>query len=314
MAQTIGDSTLLDAWASSGDIVEPDLSKIEQGWLLGEQPPHEFFNWIQNTFGQKINHVLQRGVASWDSGKSYAVGDVVGSGGSVWIAQSDNTNSTPGPSNTDWVKVVTNDDVATTSKAGIVELADDTRILLTGGGSLTPSKQHHITDSLTYTLPDTSGLSVGDSVVISKSVSEEPTIDTFGTEEIVTDDGTITSIGLTADTERVFIWNGTNWEMVAGDQAAGFTELLSGNGWQKLPSGLIFQWGSASFSTTSFTSVTFPISFPNECLIVNGSDASSSPSDLAANAADGKFLSGNMTTTGFDGQAATVARWIALGY
>lgn len=49
-----------------------------------------------------------------------------------------------------------------------------------------------------------------------------------------------------------------------------FGSLLSTNGWQKLPSGLIVQWGTATIpaSGTSTSSVTagFPIAFPNAAL------------------------------------------------
>lgn len=47
-----------------------------------------------------------------------------------------------------------------------------------------------------------------------------------------------------------------------------FLSLKSENGYQKLPDGLIIQWG---FSTgASSRTVTFPIAFPNECLNVSG--------------------------------------------
>lgn len=42
----------------------------------------------------------------------------------------------------------------------------------------------------------------------------------------------------------------------------GFTQLITSNGWQMLPTGLILQWGSASFSTTGVVN-SFPIAFPN---------------------------------------------------
>jgi len=40
---------------------------------------------------------------------------------------------------------------------------------------------------------------------------------------------------------------------------------LTANGYQKLPSGLIIQWGAAS-ATVAGTPVTFPIAFPNAFL------------------------------------------------
>ena len=47
-------------------------------------------------------------------------------------------------------------------------------------------------------------------------------------------------------------------------------QSLSQNGYQKLPGGLIFQWGRSSVNTT----VTFPIAFPNQCFCVVASAGS----------------------------------------
>jgi len=47
----------------------------------------------------------------------------------------------------------------------------------------------------------------------------------------------------------------------------GFSNSLGSSGYQKLPGGLILQWGKTSnFSSETSQSVTFPIAFPNACL------------------------------------------------
>ena len=104
MAQEIADSTLLDTWASSGLIVEPDVSKIIEGWQLGEQPPHEYMNWLQNTFGSKLNHILKNGVALWNNETEYLAGSSVQHNGNVWLCKTTNTNSEPTESNNNWAK------------------------------------------------------------------------------------------------------------------------------------------------------------------------------------------------------------------
>ncbi|WP_203452371.1 hypothetical protein [Lelliottia sp. RWM.1] len=45
-----------------------------------------------------------------------------------------------------------------------------------------------------------------------------------------------------------------------------FGASLSGAGWQKLPSGLIIQWGQVLSNSGGFAPWTFPIAFPNACL------------------------------------------------
>lgn len=105
MAQEIADSTLLNTWGSSGLIIEPDISKIIEGWQLGEQPPHEYMNWLQNTFGSKLNHILKNGVASWNNETEYEAGASVQHSGNVWLCKATNTNSEPTELNNNWAKI-----------------------------------------------------------------------------------------------------------------------------------------------------------------------------------------------------------------
>lgn len=107
MAQEIADSTLLDTWASSGLIVEPDVSKIIEGWQLGEQPPHEYMNWLQNTFGSKLNHIFKNGVASWNNETEYLAGATAQHNGNVWLCKTTNTNSAPTDANANWKRIIT---------------------------------------------------------------------------------------------------------------------------------------------------------------------------------------------------------------
>ncbi|MEE6091796.1 tail fiber protein, partial [Avibacterium paragallinarum] len=49
-----------------------------------------------------------------------------------------------------------------------------------------------------------------------------------------------------------------------------FTQQFSGNGWSKLPNGLIIQWGKfrAGWEATTQRRVTFPITFPNQVFFI----------------------------------------------
>ena len=109
MAQEIADSTLLDTWSSDGLKVKPDISKIIEGWQLGEQPPHEYMNWLQNTFGSKLNHILKNGVASWNNETEYLAGSSVQYNGNVWLCKTTNTNSAPTDANANWRRIITKD-------------------------------------------------------------------------------------------------------------------------------------------------------------------------------------------------------------
>lgn len=114
MAQEIADSKLLDTWGSGGAKIEPDISKIIEGWQLGEQPPHEYMNWLQNTFGSKLNHILKNGVVSWNNTTQYLAGSSVQHNGNVWLCKATNTNSEPTDLNANWEKVAINKDLTVT--------------------------------------------------------------------------------------------------------------------------------------------------------------------------------------------------------
>jgi hypothetical protein len=72
---------------------------------------------------------------------------------------------------------------------------------------------------------------------------------------------------------NVLTSNGTTWTSAALD----FDKSLTANGYQKLPSGLIMQWGSYSSLPIAATAVTLPIAFPNAGLfsVVNIAETSS---------------------------------------
>lgn len=114
MAQEIADSKLLNTWGSSGTKIEPDISKIIEGWQLGEQPPHEYMNWLQNTFGSKLNHILKNGVATWNNETEYLAGSSVQHNGNVWLCKTTNTDSEPTELNANWEKVAINKDLTVT--------------------------------------------------------------------------------------------------------------------------------------------------------------------------------------------------------
>lgn len=93
-------------------------------------------------------------------------------------------------------------------------------------------------------------------------------------------------------------------------QSAFTDHSLGGNGYQKLPGGLIMQWGSFS-QTGSSTSVSFPISFPNACLNVQQT--------CANNASVSATGSGSLTTSSFvsirdAGVGNSAIYYFAIGY
>ena len=97
-----------------------------------------------------------------------------------------------------------------------------------------------------------------------------------------------------------------------------FTGNLSGNGYQKLPSGLIIQWGSQSQTTDSNSNATytFPAAFPNACFSVNCVSDSSGCINFGVTQLS--VSSFTVATKNADGSARdntdTGCRFIAIGY
>ena len=96
---------------------------------------------------------------------------------------------------------------------------------------------------------------------------------------------------------------------------ADFTNSITVNGYQKLPSGLIIQWGSYVKITTSPIAITFPIAFPTAVFsVVLGFEWPHNKNASAPFTID-------ITKTGFTSNSKNCSedkdyfeKWIAIGY
>lgn len=105
----------------------------------------------------------------------------------------------------------------------------------------------------------------------------------------------------------------------------GSNQSLTTNGYQKLPGGLVMQWGTETgYTTGSATgSVTFPIAFPTACLNVTatgwGYGNASGQASATINGVSIYESSGTIPTTGFNWIMQNLANlngfyWFAIGY
>lgn len=83
----------------------------------------------------------------------------------------------------------------------------------------------------------------------------------------------------------------------------------SGNGYVKLPDGTIVQWGTS----TSTSTVTFPIAFPNACGSVVAQFSNNIQTANACNILTVPTTTG-FTWTRYTGIGTYVVDWIATGY
>lgn len=144
----------------------------------------------------------------------------------------------------------------------------------------------------TYNLPLISSVLEGakftflatvNSVVISRS----------GSDSLLVGSATANTLTLNNGDTATFIKVGTFWTLMTGTAAGrgstgDFGKSLASSGYQRLPSGLILQWGAADTSGSTVTA-TFPIAFPNACLRAVATHGSSSGAAAVS--------TGNLTTT-----------------
>ncbi len=90
----------------------------------------------------------------------------------------------------------------------------------------------------------------------------------------------------------------------------GGNQSLATNGYQKLPGGLIVQWGFSAVTGPGYQAITFPITFPNACLSMQNS-AKTNSAVLANNYSNVVSFSVTGATIGRDDQGSY---WLAIGY
>jgi hypothetical protein len=95
--------------------------------------------------------------------------------------------------------------------------------------------------------------------------------------------------------------------------AAGFGALLTANGWQKLPSGLIIQCGQVTTSATASVAVTFPIAFPSNVMetYCSANANTASFANLYTPSVSGASIDG---WSNAGARVAINARWLAIGF
>jgi len=99
---------------------------------------------------------------------------------------------------------------------------------------------------------------------------------------------------------------------------SGFVKSLAANGYQKLPSGLIIQWGNVSTNSSGFASVTFPIAFTSNVFSAFATATNSVAGNALANI--GAFTNTTLSIYGTNGASGSPGiagilnlNWLAIG-
>lgn len=142
----------------------------------------------------------------------------------------------------------------------------------------------------------------------------------FSLEQPVTPDGTVKLVrgNAGAGSQDILTVDASGDVLVGGNNLNLFSaKSLAASGYQKLPSGLIIQWGNFAASASADTAATFPIAFPTACQAVTATHG------LYAGVDAGSSVIVSKSTTGFSYAAyldnstrngATNVFYFAIGY
>ncbi|KVN74461.1 gp53-like domain-containing protein [Burkholderia ubonensis] len=140
----------------------------------------------------------------------------------------------------------------------------------------------------TATLPSEVGLPPGAAIAFQRGAQYSLTIGTNKANAIIdTTIGLASSITLATGEFVVLVWSGTYWQAFGTyTQRVGqpFANSLTSSGYQKLPSGLIIQWGSVpNIPAGGSVTVNYPIAFPNSLLSISAIAGATSTGSSAIN-------------------------------
>lgn len=176
--------------------------------------------------------------------------------------------------------------------------------------------------SQTHTLPPANTFPVGGMMQIIAGNSAN-TIQVSGSDVINFSGTTASSLVLNlGDSINLISLGGVTWLAASGSHQLKYSALfgssLAANGYQKLPSGLIIQWGSGTTSAAGVAAVAYPITFPTGTLQSFVSDRSSSAasgSNDIVSCDDGTASGMNVYSISDAGVAKTTNfKWLAIGY
>lgn len=235
MAEILKPTNLSLTWASGGDILNPGDTKYATGWNV-EIPPRQWFNYLDNRQDEAIAHINQHGIAVWDATTEYQydlTGEkslAMGSDGAIYRTLTTNTNQDP------TLTVGVHWEIAF-SNAGdfYTKVESDANYL---------AKAQNLAD-----LPNTATARTNLSVYSQAESYTKTEVDAKTT---------------VASTAQAQAW-ASNTTLITplrlAESFKGSNFLSSGSGYQRLPSGIIIQWGSGTTGGAGTAAVIWPIAF-----------------------------------------------------
>jgi hypothetical protein len=122
----------------------------------------------------------------------------------------------------------------------------------------------------TQTLPLGNGLPLGSAITFRATVSGQSFVARQGTDTFSVNGSTLTSLTLNAGDDATFVLIASAassvWLVLGSAALVGagvFAANPVANGYQKLPSGLLVQWGLGTGGSATYATINYPVAFPN---------------------------------------------------
>jgi hypothetical protein len=131
--------------------------------------------------------------------------------------------------------------------------------------------------SLSFNLPGAgaAGFPIGAEITILNASSQPMTLSAVGTDKINFGASQVGSVIIPVNDVLTLAWNASSWFASSGGVMLQYSalfaaSLVQASGYQKLPSGLIIEWGISQAITNGAgpTSVLYPLAFPHAPLVV----------------------------------------------
>lgn len=307
--------------------------EAQRGWgTIGANgfPPMEWFNALGYGLSYYNAYLMQQGIPEWTALQNYYINSYcVGSDGKQYrsktgVSGTPNVGNNPVGDSVNWSIPISdtapqfnNDTSIATTEFVQRALGNSSGVVSPAGSvSLTPADVGKVIScaiigAMTVTLPPISGLPNGSTITILNYGTGVVSV-VAGAGGTINNSNLLSplSVGINDSIELTLV--GTIWRPKGISElpySSLFGALKATSGYQKLPSGIIIQWGTTPVLQSTGVTVNFPIAFPNSCRVVtltrNGGD--SQAVSMSTSLSPASF-------TGYATLANTVATYVAIGY
>lgn len=266
--------------------------------------------------------------------------DGAGHIGGMFVAEDPATSRPPTEITADWLNAVQDELAGFVESAGLpLDKADNTQIrqalttfcrytgyaasrtivAATALGGEDAGKMIHLSGALSYTVTLPPLAAVPDGVVFEffRTNAATVTVACNGAEVMWPNGGSVSSISLSDGDTLTVVKANASWYVIGGSaqlvSARGaFGASLASSGYQKLPGGLILQWGRiGNIPHATSATVTFPIAFPNACFqaVTTGHNNDSSQQTFSVSITSTSQMVIWSTSGG-----GVMATWFAIGH